>query len=158
MRDRCLWLAGAGFDPSVGDREIGSRHVQQEINPDVGTAPVVCVALAGGLGNQMFQFAAGYALARRTGGELRFDLAQYEAPNGQDTKRSPLLSCFGIAAPACTAPASSVAPSRLGRLRVRIAARLGRAGPPDAYRQPAFHFDEGFRDLRPPVHLSGYFQ
>lgn len=156
MRDRRLCLAP--LRPSGGDRDIWSRNVQQKINPDAGATPVVCVALAGGLGNQMFQFAAGYALARRTGGELRFDLGQYERPNGQDTKRSVLLSCFGISVPACAAPARSASRSGLGRLRARLAAWVGRADTPQAYRQPGFHFDEGFRELRPPVHLSGYFQ
>jgi len=122
----------------------------------------ICVALAGGLGNQMFQFAAGYALARRTGGSLRFDLAQYEKPNDRDTKRNVLLSCFGISVPTCTKPADHGA-GRLARAWKRIGreltgSRSTRRGGTTVYRQPGYHFDEGFLALSPPVHLTGFFQ
>jgi hypothetical protein len=41
---------------------------------------MVSVELTGGLGNQMFQYAVGFALARRRGTRLALDLRHYEAP------------------------------------------------------------------------------
>ena len=127
---------------------------------DPATDSVICVALAGGLGNQMFQFAAGHALARRTGGTLRFDLAQYERANDKDTKRSVLLSCFGIPVPTCAGPAEATDRASLWqRVGQRIAGSPpSQPGKPEVYRQPGYHFDDGFLALCPPVHLTGFFQ
>lgn len=41
----------------------------------------VTTYLMGGCGNQMFQYAAGLALARRLGTSLRFDISRYDNPN-----------------------------------------------------------------------------
>jgi hypothetical protein len=38
----------------------------------------VIVEVVGGLGNQMFQVAAGWSLARRCGAELKLDLRHYD--------------------------------------------------------------------------------
>lgn len=39
---------------------------------------LVIVEVVGGLGNQMFQVAAGWSLARRCGAELKLDLRHYD--------------------------------------------------------------------------------
>ena len=43
----------------------------------------VTVVLQGGLGNQMFQYAAGRALAKRTGAELLVDLNEFRTPGSR---------------------------------------------------------------------------
>ena len=43
---------------------------------------VVVIKLMGGLGNQMFQYAFGEALARRIGTRVRYDLSFFEERGG----------------------------------------------------------------------------
>src|SRR4029077_200006 len=62
--------------------------------------PIVSVELMGGLGNQMFQYAAGHALARRKGAALRLDLGHF----AQSGKRRYLLDCFAVPAPVSQEP------------------------------------------------------
>ena len=38
----------------------------------------VITHLIGGLGNQMFQYAAGYALSKRLGAALKFDISDFK--------------------------------------------------------------------------------
>jgi len=46
--------------------------------------PLIRVEMRGGLGNQLFQAAAGYALARRLGAELQFELFHYRHSSKRD--------------------------------------------------------------------------
>jgi hypothetical protein len=57
----------------------------------------VTMTIAGGLGNQLFQYAAGYAFAKDSGRELQLDVSFYGIgkPNG-DTTRQLLLTKFNI--------------------------------------------------------------
>ena len=58
---------------------------------------MIVVKLMGGLGNQMFQYAAGKALATKHGIELRVDTGFLEAnPNGAYTKRNLELAVFEL--------------------------------------------------------------
>ena len=54
------------------------------------------VRLKGGLGNQMFQYATGYAAAKLAGQELFLDLSSYESQAAKDTHRQFELSQFDI--------------------------------------------------------------
>lgn len=56
----------------------------------------VIVKLRGGLGNQMFQYAAGYAAARRQGKELFLDLSAYENQFSKDEPRAFELDAFNL--------------------------------------------------------------
>jgi hypothetical protein len=64
-------------------------------------APAVIVEPQGGLGNQKFQYAAGHALAQRTGSELRLDLSYFDLNH----KRRYLLDCYGVPAKSHSAQA-----------------------------------------------------
>lgn len=65
---------------------------------------MIIVKLIGGLGNQMFQYAAGRALAVRHNVDLKFDLSALRAdPEGKYTKRHFALDVFGNLAPEATA-------------------------------------------------------
>ncbi|TCT03964.1 alpha-1,2-fucosyltransferase [Aquabacter spiritensis] len=82
---------------------------------------MIVTRLAGGLGNQMFQYAAGRALALRRGTELRLDLSGLDAPGA----RAYGLGAFRLTAPA--AAAGDLPPARrswadrlLGRPRRRL--------------------------------------
>lgn len=120
---------------------------------------IVSVDLQGGLGNQLFQYAAGHALARRTGATLRLDLSHY----ARFDKRTYLLDCYAVPAPISPEPS----PLRWRGLPHRIAVKgckmLGLSTKPlysgwNIYVQPGLPYDPAFESLAPPVHLHGYFQ
>jgi hypothetical protein len=113
----------------------------------------------GGLGNQMFQYAAGHALARRTGAALRLDLGHF----AQSSKRHYLLDCFAVPAPISHEPLPGVWRGLAHSLALRACRRLGIStrflqGGWDIYDQRGIHFDAAFAALVPPVHLKAYFQ
>jgi Glycosyl transferase family 11 len=56
---------------------------------------LIGVKLLGGLGNQMFQYAAGRALALRLGTDLILDLSWFDDP-GEATPRAYELDCFNL--------------------------------------------------------------
>jgi len=110
---------------------------------------MIIVRLQGGIGNQLFQYAAGYALARRHGCPLAFDLSKYE----RDKIRFYALDEFNI-------PQNLISPPLLrttSPAAQRILAALG-LRPFLTYREPHFHYDPAFLDLAPPVQIRGFFQ
>lgn len=116
---------------------------------------MIVTRLRGGLGNQMFQYAAGRALALRTGAELKLDLGSYE----RSSLRSYALGPFPIQAE----PATAEEVARLTRTPplLRIARRLlGREPRPPRSRveEPDLTFHPEVLDLPDGVYLDGYWQ
>ncbi len=80
------WLVGSpdrlrselGWQPSIG-LEDGVRAAVAALRrrQAAGTVGVITVSLIGGLGNQMFQYAAGKALAERHGVPLALDISGF---------------------------------------------------------------------------------
>lgn len=112
-------------------------------NNVAGPAGNVVVKLQGGLGNQMFQFAAGLALARRNGAGLKLDLSflRDRTPRPNFTQREYCLDLFQLPAD-CEVVADGSG----------FAKRL------PCHVEQQFHFDPKFFDLGPGVYLDGYFQ
>lgn len=114
--------------------------------------PVV-VGLSGGLGNQMFQYAAGRALSLRLDCPLELDLSWFQGRS----ERQFALSPFNIQGNTCLAspwlPAS--AQMQVSRIARRWMPRI--MGVP-VFREPHFHYCPEFALLESPRYLEGYWQ
>jgi Glycosyl transferase family 11 len=119
------------------------------------TMSVVFTQLNGGLGNQMFQYAAARALALRKGAEVVLDLTNYDVLN---TSRPYQLHVYPLGARTTT-----VAERIVLRIAKKHAARFSRIRyklpvVPRIYDERHFHFDEAIGEQTPPVLLRGYWQ
>lgn len=119
--------------------------------------PAVRVELRGGLGNQMFQYAAGRSLALRLGAELVLETSWFTA-QGEGATRRFELDAFPIRASIDAQPRSRVARRVYDRLPPAAARWLGPTGAVPTVREPHFAYWEGLGRVRAPVRLSGYWQ
>lgn len=117
----------------------------------------ICVGLKGGLGNQLFQYAAGRALAARHGA----DLTLHPGPPRSGI-RSYALGELGIDA-VLRAPTGLRAKlwHRMQNVRravglIEIKTPLGWHGP--VWREREIGYDPRIEELEPPAYLSGFFQ
>ena len=124
---------------------------------------MIVVKLKGGLGNQMFQYAAARRLAHRLGAELKLDLSFLNGSQEGCTPRSFQLGELNIAA--AIASAEEIAwitrpvRSRMELFRLRLGSALGLHGaPPTQVRERHFHFDPQLLDAPDNSHLEGYWQ
>lgn len=109
----------------------------------------IVIALNGGLGNQMFQYAAGRALALRSDARILLDARNIHAHG---------LRAYGLGEFALGGEVSLLTagkPPRNGRLG-RMWAWL--TGAPPTFREAGFPFDERISRLGADVRLEGYFQ
>ena len=113
---------------------------------------MITVQLVGGLGNQMFQYAAGFALAQRCSVPLCLDI-------GSEKDR---LAGFGLETLSVTYDALKTDPpprERRGWKR-RLLGKKPRPpkGAAPVYVEKNWYYDEKFPSLTPPLSLSGFFQ
>ena len=113
----------------------------------------VVVGLSGGLGNQMFQYAAGRSLALRLGVPLTLDLSWFAGKS----ERQFALSAFQIEANLCCQ--SEWLPAHGLKLISRLSRRW-RSSIFDVpvWREPHFHYSKEFTLLSEPVFLEGHWQ
>jgi FkbM family methyltransferase len=100
-----------------------------------GVSLVIAVRLLGGLGNQLFQYAAARALSLRVGTDLLLDVSGLQA----DPLRRFHLSAFKIG-------------GRVVSSKEIIESDLSR------YDEPFYHYDEAFKTIERGTLLAGYFQ
>lgn len=123
---------------------------------------MITISIIGGLGNQMFQYAAAKALARRRGVGLNLDLGAYRSYEPRayllDRLQIPEAASGGAPADASTKHFTRA----LWRNRAtRVFKRFGMEGAASVlggYCESHFHFDPSFFSLRSPMSLFGYFQ
>lgn len=110
---------------------------------------MIIVRLKGGLGNQMFQYAFGYALAKKNNTELKFDVGSF----AKDTlQRAYSLDIFGINCP--TASEEEVAKvSKMERWRRWLGKR-------NVWQEPEMDWSywEEATKAGPNAHMDGYWQ
>ena len=131
---------------------------------DPGTNGTVVVRLVGGLGNQMFQYAAALGLAVRQGRALKMEVSAFEACES----RSYQLDCLKVpqdlytGAPLFQPASSSIAARLILRIKREVCKGYvfkGGALRKGVYCEPHFHFDPAFFKLSGvEILLNGYFQ
>lgn len=115
----------------------------------------VRVELLGGLGNQLFQAAAGLALARRLGASLEFDISRFR------NSGSRAYALDGLAHGATLVGAQRRGAGRLASRVVRALdfrrarAPIGWSGA--AFRERDYAYDPAFERLTGSCYLTGYF-
>ena len=121
---------------------------------------LVIARLIGGLGNQMFQYAAGRALALRCGADFKLDLSGFETYRRRRYELDTLPICAAVATKAELAEFDVDQERRSGlldRIRRKLGFPLGSRARL-VYREPHFHFDPAMMALRAPVYLDGHWQ
>jgi hypothetical protein len=130
---------------------------------------MIITSLTGGLGNQMFQYAAGLALAEHHRTVLKLDVDWFRADPAYEAHNRYALSCFNITEQFASREEIdrvrgvqltrterwSVALARALRLR-RYASR--RAAPAHWHQPPTFAFYPQFFAQPDPTYLNGMFQ
>jgi len=117
----------------------------------------VITRLNGGLGNQMFQYAAGRALADRLDSRLKVDLSEFDTY----LLRRFELDKFNIGAGIATPEETSnivINPSRFQRNYSRLAISMGFGFNNIAFKENKFGYDDTFEKIRHPMYLNGYWQ
>lgn len=116
---------------------------------------MVIVKLIGGLGNQMFQYAAGRRLAQQLRTQLKLDVFDFEIYK----LRSYNLSIFNVNAK--FASAADVAWLKFGKAsrikKLRLLIERGLSGP-SYIQEKHFHLNPGVLTLHDNVYLDGYWQ
>ena len=113
---------------------------------------MIIIRIHGGLGNQLFQYAAAKALAERHGTTLKLHVTSFAG----DTLRNFDLAKLNI-------PLAYASEEEITRLKAhntfqRMKQRLLPSSLKTFYKEPYFHFDPSFFRLGKEVYLQGYFQ
>lgn len=110
----------------------------------------IVVGLEGGLGNQLFQYAAGRAAMLRVSTELALDLRPLRARGDRAYGLGDFRLC-----PNLTVISEGPPPRRDGRLRRLLHSLIGDRR---CFREEGFAFNDAFLNIRSGTRLEGYFQ
>lgn len=121
---------------------------------------VVTTSLYGGLGNQLFQYAAARALAARCAVPLVLDLSWFDNIPSSDaiTPRNYALSPFALNARVQSIGFYTQPQSLLKKAFRRMLRQLGLPSTGGVYFEKSFGFDPNVNTLSPPVCLNGHWQ
>ena len=110
---------------------------------------MISTRIRGGLGNQLFQYCAGRALALRHGVDLSLDLRDYDGLNAFSVG----LGHFNVQ----TVPAERLPAGREDGV-FGVLAKVVKGGALRTYREAKLGYDAGFGALGDETHLKGYWQ
>jgi len=110
----------------------------------------IIVALEGGPGNQMFQYAAARAAAARTSSQLALDIR----PLRTSGERGYSLGAFRLLE-SVELVTEGPAPRRNGRIRNFLSSLLGEER---CFRESGFRYDPAVLSIAPSLRIEGYFQ
>jgi hypothetical protein len=120
---------------------------------------MIIVKLMGGLGNQLFQYAAARSLSVRLKTVLKLDLSFLEGDQPGDTPRSFALGHFAInAVKASRWETTLMSGKGANFLESVIARRLHKIRGFTSYRENQFQVNPAFFSLSDNVHLEGFWQ
>lgn len=122
---------------------------------------MILVKLNGGLGNQLFQYAAGRSLAIRHGVELVIDTSAFKDlnGNGEDIFRPFGLQHFSpVARIANAADLTPFQRSKWSKAFDLLCISLGITRKGMYFREPYFHYFKNWKKLPDGVYLDGYWQ
>jgi hypothetical protein len=127
---------------------LPSQGQGDSMSVEANALPTCLLIVSGGLGNQLFQYAAGRSLASTTNARLVLDISFYD----KGRHRTFELDQFPIQADVQHRSSGMTWMSRGKQLLRSIVRRE------QIYNEPHFQFDPNFENVRPPVTLTGYFQ
>jgi Glycosyl transferase family 11 len=114
---------------------------------------MIIARLQGGLGNQLFQYAAGKALAAKLGKPFKLEtITSLQKDKRRHIALHDLHTVFELATK--KEVKDFVSFQKLYRHNPAFFSKLGK----NIYREPHFHFDENFFQLNDPVFLDGFWQ
>lgn len=121
---------------------------------------MIIVKLMGGMGNQMFQYAAARSLSWRHGTALKLDLSFLEGEQAGNTLRTFELDRFCITAEKASRWEISTLSDSKGRagLEATFVKIFQRLTGHTSYRERWFHYDPNLMTLPDNAYLEGYWQ
>ena len=114
---------------------------------------MIVIKLQGGLGNQMFQYAAGLSAAHNLKTNLKIDLSWFNNLNEVDTPRFYELDNFNL-------NQDFIISNQYYFINDPLKKRLlsfGKVGL-DSYKEPHFEYDKNFMKIKNNTYIEGYFQ
>lgn len=121
---------------------------------------MIVIQLMGGLGNQMFEYAAGLSLAKRNHTTLKIDLSWFGTLGDDDVKREYELDCFNLNQDFVDINKLLIL-SKEPRLAQGIKIKLAKARGKSVlgrYTETELNYNISFKKLTDNTYLNGYFQ
>lgn len=121
---------------------------------------MIAIQLMGGLGNQMFEYAAGLSLAKRNHTTLKIDLSWFDTLGEDDVKREYELDCFNLDQDFVDVKKLFIVskePRPTQIVKVALAKASGKAAL-ELYEEGGLNYNKSFEKLSDNTYLSGYFQ